>query len=87
APAERLREYTGTFTSGEGDTVSVRFDEETCKLMITVGKEELALRSIGEDAFLFHRLGVDSPVRFVRGQEGKVKRFAFGSRQLQKVEA
>lgn len=86
-PLARLEQSQGTYKSGEGDEVNIRFDEADGQLVLLMEKAELPLRPIGEDAFLFTRRGIETPVRFVRNPEGEIKRFALGSRQLPKVEA
>lgn len=86
-PLARMKSYAGAFKSGEGDEVTIQLDEEAGQLHIQMGKETLPLRSIGEDAFLFTRREIDTLVRFVRNQDGEIKRFALGSRQLPKVES
>ncbi len=86
-PLAGLEQYQGTYQSGEGDQVSIRLDEAEGKLVLVMGETELSLRPIGEDAFLFTRRNIDTPVHFVRDPEGVIKRFALFSRQLPKVEA
>ncbi|MED4754568.1 serine hydrolase domain-containing protein [Brevibacillus choshinensis] len=86
-PLARLEQSQGTYKSGEGDEVNIRFDEGDGQLVLVMENTELPLRPIGEDAFLFTRRGIDTHVRFVRNPEGEIKRFAMGSRQLPKVEA
>jgi len=86
-PFAEIKQFEGTFKSGEGDEVQIRADQEAAQLLLGMGSESLPLRPIGEDEFLFTRRGVDTLVRFVRNQAGEIKRFALGSRQLPKVEA
>lgn len=83
---ESLRQYPGRYRSGEGDEVTIRLDETDGRLVLVLDQSELPLRPIGEDAFLFSRRGIDTPVHFVRDAGGKVKRFALWSRQMPKVE-
>lgn len=85
-PLAGLGQYRGKYQSGEGDEVNIRFDEAEGKLLLLMGETELLLRPIGEDAFLFTRRGIDTPVHFVRNPEGEIKRFALFARQLPKVE-
>jgi len=87
APLARLQESNGTYKSGEGDEVKIRFDEENKQLVFAAGSEDLPLRPIGEDSFLLNRNNIDMQVRFVRNSEGQVKRFVMGGRQMPKVEA
>ncbi|MFP3392763.1 serine hydrolase domain-containing protein [Brevibacillus sp. SIMBA_040] len=87
APLAQLQESNGTYKSGEGDEVKIRFDEADRKLWFAAGSEELPLRPIGEDSFLLKRNNMDMQVRFVRNSEGQVKRFVMGGRQMPKVEA
>lgn len=87
APLAQLQESNGTYKSGEGDEVKIRFDEADKQLMLAAGGEELPLRPIGEDSFLLNRNNIDMQVRFVRNSEGQVKRFVMGGRQMPKVEA
>ncbi|RNB91228.1 class A beta-lactamase-related serine hydrolase [Brevibacillus fluminis] len=82
APLDVLRQSVGTFKSGEGDQVTVKFDEENERLVLAMGGKELPLRPIGEDAYLFTERNVDTSVRFVRSADGTIIRFALGSRQL-----
>lgn len=86
ASLAELQTCTGTFKSGEGDEVKVRFDENEGKLVLILDKTELPLRPIEKDAFVFTRRGIDTVVHFVRNTAGEVKRFALFSRQLPKVE-
>lgn len=82
-----LQHCSGIFKSGEGDGVSIRHNEEAGRLVLMMGSDELPLRGIGEDSFLFTQRNVDTFVRFIRNQAGEIIRFALGSRQLPKVEA
>ncbi|MGG1662172.1 serine hydrolase domain-containing protein [Brevibacillus sp. NRS-1366] len=86
-PLTQLQQCPGTYKSGEGDEVTIRLDDAEKQLILAAGSEELPLRPIGEDAFLFRRRNTDNLVRFVRDPQGLIKRFAMGSRQLPKVES
>ncbi|WP_429841269.1 serine hydrolase domain-containing protein [Brevibacillus sp. FIR094] len=80
-----LQQCPGTYKSGEGDVVEIRFDEAQRQLVLVLGSDEFPLRSVGEDTFLFTRHNIDSLIRFVRQPDGEVKRLALGSRQMSKA--
>lgn len=86
-PLARLEQCQGMYLSGEGDEVDIRFDSAGGQLVLVLEQTDLPLRPIGEDAFLFTRRGIETPVHFVRNAVGDVKRCALWSRQLSKVEA
>ncbi|MFF0826457.1 serine hydrolase domain-containing protein [Brevibacillus sp. NPDC003359] len=80
-----LQQCPGTYKSGEGDVVEIRFDEAMRQLSLVLGSDVFPMRSVGEDTFLFTRHSVDSLIRFVRNSDGEIKRLAMGSRQMPKV--
>lgn len=84
-PLDYLQQCPGTYKSGEGDAVEIRFDEAQRQLVLVLGNDVFPLRSVGEDTFLFTRHNIDSLIRFVRHPDGEVKRMAFGSRQIPKA--
>lgn len=84
-PLDSLQQCPGTYKSGEGDAVEIRFDEAQRQLLLVLGNDVFPLRSVGEDTFLFTRHNIDSLIRFVRHPDGKIKRMAFGSRQIPKA--
>lgn len=84
-PLPQLQQCPGTYKSGEGDVVEIRFDEAGGQLVLVLGTDAFPLRSIWKDAFLFTRHKVDSHIRFVRNPVGEIKRLAMGSRQLSKA--
>ncbi|WJQ84364.1 serine hydrolase domain-containing protein [Brevibacillus brevis] len=84
-PLAYLQQCPGTYKSGEGDVVEIRFDEAQSQLMLVLGSDVFPLRPVGENTFLFTRHNIDSLIRFVRHPEGEIKRLAFGSRQMPKA--
>ncbi len=84
-PLAYLQQCPGTYKSGEGEAVEIRFDEAQRQLVLVLGSDEFPLRSVGEDTFLFTRHNVDSLIRFVRHPDGEIKRLALGSRQMPKA--
>lgn len=82
-PEERLHEYAGAYTSGEGSTVKVRV--LTQGLEFEMAGERVRARPVGVDAFAMRRKGLDSEVRFIRNHKGEPWALAVGYRMLPKA--
>ena len=82
---EELKEYEGTFASGEG--AKYEFHIEDGQLLLdAAGFEQTALKPFGDDWFLLHLNDMKFTLRFVRDSDKKINRLAFGFRQTPKVE-
>ncbi|MFD2445520.1 serine hydrolase [Bacillus sp. CGMCC 1.16607] len=83
-PSDALTEYEGTFVSGEGMTT--KFSIEDNKLLLTAeGMVNTVLKPVGEDLFLIQFRESEITIRFVRDDNSKIHRVAFGFRQIPKV--
>ena len=81
-PPARLREYTGTYSSGEGSTVKVT---ALCNgLQFEMSGEKVKARPVGIDTFAVRRKGLESAVRFVRTDKGEPWGLAMGYRIILK---
>lgn len=81
---ERLKDYEGTYVSGEG--ASIEFYTENNKLHFkTAQMPEDALEPIGKDMFKFHMREMDFVIRFIRNEDKEVHRVVFGFRQIPKA--
>lgn len=82
---ESLKEYEGTFISGDG--MMNEFYVEDGKLYLaTAGMPVVVLDPIGDDQFLLTLREMDSTIRFVRDNDKKIHRIEFVLRQIPKVE-
>lgn len=82
---ERLKEYEGTFISGDGLFIECYVSDGDLHLT-GHGLPDSVLTSIGDDRFLYPMREMESTVSFMRNKERKVYRIAFASRQIPKVE-
>ena len=81
---DELKEYEGEFVSGEGQ--NYRFHVEKDELQFsTAGIDPISVKPIGGDMFLFNFREDDCIFRFVRDEDSKIIRIAFGYRQIPKV--
>ncbi|WP_313891074.1 serine hydrolase domain-containing protein [Psychrobacillus sp.] len=81
---DSLQEYEGEFLSGEG--MALRFYVKDEKLLASSGEyADVELKFVGNDSFLLQFLENETRIRFVRNEERKIIRAAFGSRQIPKV--
>lgn len=78
-----LREYEGTFVSGEGGQIEF-FAENDALHFRSPELPEGVLVPVGKDLFLFHMREMDFIIRFVRNENNAIQRVAFGFRQIPK---
>lgn len=81
---ESLKEFAGTFLSGDGMKGEFYVEDEKLHFVIA-GLLDTDLKPIGNDLFLFQMREMDFTVRFVRNGDKKIHRVAFASRQMPKV--
>ncbi|MHC0035388.1 serine hydrolase domain-containing protein [Pseudoneobacillus sp. C159] len=82
---EELKEYEGTFASSEG--AKYQFKLEDGKLYLSAeGIEATAVKPFAEDLFMVNFRESSLALRFVRDENKKIIRAAFGYRQTPKVE-
>lgn len=82
---EKLKEYEGTFISGEGMKNEFYVEDEKLHF-ITAQFPDTILKPFGKDLFWFNMREMDFVIRFVRNEENKIHRVVFGFRQIPKVE-
>ena len=81
---DALQEYEGEFLSGEG--MALKFHVKDEKFLASSGEyADVELKFVGNDSFLLQFLENETSIRFVRNEERKFIRVAFGSRQIPKV--
>jgi CubicO group peptidase (beta-lactamase class C family) len=81
--ADRLKEYVGSYQSGEINLLTVTL--EGMQLALSYNAETSLLKAIDEDVFLTNMLGLDMIIRFFRDEMNVVYRMGFGGRQLSRV--
>ncbi|SFO92024.1 serine hydrolase domain-containing protein [Salibacterium halotolerans] len=82
---ESLKEYEGTFISGDG-MKNVFYVEDGKLHLATAGLLDVVLKPIGDDQFLFTMRELDTTIRFVRDENKNIHRVEFAFRQIPKVE-
>lgn len=83
---ESLKEFEGTFISGDGMVNEVFLENEKLYLA-TAGMSAVVLEPIGDDQFLLTIREMDSTIRFVRDKDKKIHRIEFVLRQIPKIMA
>lgn len=82
--AEDLQQYVGEYASGEG----AKFTISVVDGKLDVASEEIEIqgvKSIGEDAFVIASRETEFILRFIKNNQNRVIRAAFGLRQIPKV--
>ncbi|PAD20842.1 serine hydrolase domain-containing protein [Terribacillus saccharophilus] len=82
---ESLKEFEGTFISGDG-MINEFYVEDGRLHLATAGMPAVVLDPIGDDQFLLTIREMDSTIRFVRDKDKKIHRIEFVLRQIQKIE-
>lgn len=75
-PTNRLPEYVGNYKAHAGIGMTVEVEEG--KLMLTMNKAKIPLRSVEEDGFALNVGGNENVLRFTRDSQGKVNRINLG---------
>ncbi|MDN4524038.1 serine hydrolase domain-containing protein [Fictibacillus fluitans] len=81
---DELKAYEGMFASPEG--MAVKFYLEEDKLQASMENEATTLTPVGEDTFLFAMRDSKYAISFLRDENKKIHRVAFGYRQISKAE-
>ncbi|SDD40916.1 CubicO group peptidase, beta-lactamase class C family [Terribacillus halophilus] len=82
---ESLKEFEGTFISGDG--MINKFYVENGRLHVAIaGMPDIELNPIGNDQFLLTIREMDSTIRFLRNKDKKIHRVEFVLRQIPKVD-
>lgn len=81
---EQLKEYEGTFLSGEGMKLELYVENEKLHVAAS-GLPAMGLKPIGKDLFLCTMRETDFTVRFVRNEDNNINRIAFAFRQIPKI--
>lgn len=80
-PHDSLKDFAGTYRSGEGEQIEVTAGAEG--LVLAFQGMEFPLRPVGEDSFVFQMsTGLVKWIRFIRDESGSFIRVAFHFRQL-----
>ncbi|MBP2241802.1 CubicO group peptidase (beta-lactamase class C family) [Cytobacillus eiseniae] len=82
---EELKQYEGVYASGEGAQYTVAIEDGKLQLKAE-GLELNDVKPIGNDTFMVPFRESEISLRFVKGEDNKVIRAAFGYRQNPKVE-
>ncbi|ALX48779.1 serine hydrolase domain-containing protein [Lentibacillus amyloliquefaciens] len=82
---ESLKEFEGTFISGDGMKNEFYVEDGSLHLA-TAGLTDAVLKPIGDDQFLFTMRELDTTIRFVRDENKNIHRVEFAFRQIPKVE-
>jgi hypothetical protein len=81
---EKLKEYEGTFASGDGMTTQVSLIDGKLQLEAP-GITPEVLEPIGDDEFFITLREIPSTMRFVRDEENNIRGIDFVLRQMPKV--
>lgn len=82
---ESLKEFQGTFISGDGLKIEFYVEDDSLHLAAT-GLADAVLHPIGDDQFLFTMKEMDSIIHFMRDEDKQIDRIEFAFRQIPKVE-